>query len=116
MRSLLVASLLLLVPAAARAEPLSRADMLDRVKRENLSALAARHRLSALRAEVVAAGVWPNPTVGATALFLTHGAVTGGQQELTVSATQTVPFAGQIGLRKDVARGYLSAEERAYAA
>jgi cobalt-zinc-cadmium efflux system outer membrane protein len=96
--------------------PLGRVEVIERVKRENTSALAARHRLSASRAAVVAAGVWPNPNVSATALFLTHGAVTGGNQEFTVSVDQVVPVAGQVGLRKDVARGYSSAEERAYAA
>lgn len=108
---------------ASAAEPLpgagpvlSRAESLERLKRENLSLVAARHRLTQARADVVAAGLWTNPNVTVNGLFATHGAVTGGNQEVSVSIDQVIPIAGQVGLRKDFARGMLSAEERAYAA
>ena len=108
---------------AAAAEPLpnagsvlSRAESLERLKRENLALVAARHRLTQARADVVAAGLWTNPNLTVNGLFATHGAVTGGSQEVSVSIDQVIPIAGQVGLRKDFARGMLSAEERAYAA
>lgn len=120
----LTCAALSLSPAlAAAAEPLpgagavlSPAESLDRLRRENLAIVAARHRLTQARAEVVAAGVWTNPNVSVSSLFATHGAVTGGNQEVAVSIDQVIPIAGQVGLRKDVAHGMLSAEERAYAA
>ena len=97
-------------------QKLTQVDALERLKRESLQLVAARHRLSQARAEVVAAGVWTNPNVSASVLTLTHGTVTGGQTEVVVAVDQVIPLAGQVGLRKDVARGFLSAEERAYAA
>jgi cobalt-zinc-cadmium efflux system outer membrane protein len=116
---LFFAALLSLSPAhadGAAEQPLSLAEVLDRLKRENLTLLASRHRLSQARAEVVAAGVWSNPNVSANGLLLTHGAVTGGTTELVVSVDQVVPVAGQVGLRVDVAKAELTAEERAFAA
>ena len=102
------------LPAAGRV--LTRTDALDRLKRENLTLLAARHRLTQARADVVVAGVWTNPNLTVNTLFLTHGVITGGRQELGISVDQVIPIAGQVGLRKDLAQGLLSAEERAYAA
>lgn len=115
----LAAAALALAPDT-RAEPaplrLSWRELAERQKRDSAVLLAAKHRLSQARADVIAAGVWTNPNVNANALLLTHGAVTGGKQEIALSVDQTVPIAGQIGLREDVARGFASAEERAFAA
>ena len=78
-------------PSRARRAPTERrgrcprADSLDRLKRENLALVAARHRLTQARADVVAAGVWTNPNLTVNGLFATHGAVTGGNQEVSVS-------------------------------
>lgn len=105
------------IEALPGAGPLiSRTEALERLKRENLALVAARHRLSQARADVIAAGVWTNPNITVNGLFLTHGAVTGGNEEVSVSVDQVIPIAGQVGLRKDFARGMMSAEERAYAA
>lgn len=111
----------MLLPAVAAAEParaakLTRGDMLARVKQENLALLAAKHRVSAARAEVVSAGVWTNPNVSLNSILLTHGAVTGGKTELVASVDQVIPIGGQPGLKRDVAKGFLSAEERAFEA
>lgn len=95
---------------------LSRSDALERLKRENLAIVAAKHRLTQARADVVVAGLWTNPNLTVNGLFAAHGAVTGGNQEVSVSIDQVIPIAGQVGLRKDFARGLLSAEERNYAA
>ncbi|HSO32213.1 MAG TPA: TolC family protein [Labilithrix sp.] len=95
---------------------LTRDGAVERLKRENLALLAGRHRLSQARADIIAAGVWQNPNLTVNGLFLTHGAITGGNQEVSMSIDQVIPIAGQVGLRKDLARGLLGAEERAYAA
>ena len=95
---------------------LTRDAAVERLKRENLTLLAGRHRLSQARADIIAAGVWTNPNLTVNGLFLTHGVVTGGNEELAISVDQVIPIAGQVGLRKDLARGLLGAEERAYAA
>jgi cobalt-zinc-cadmium efflux system outer membrane protein len=113
---LAVVALAFFASAPASAAPLSWRELAERQRRENTSLLAAKHRLSQARADILAAGVWSNPNVSATALLLTHGAITGGRQELTFSVDQTVPIAGQIGLRENVARGLETAEERAFAA
>lgn len=119
-----VASLGLLggvLPSTASAEEtpqvavLTKTEALDRLRRENLDLIAAKHRLSRARAETVAAGVWPNPNVSANLLFARAGANPGGAEELTAGLNQTVPIAGQVGLRQDVANGLYDAEERAYA-
>lgn len=109
--------------APRKSEPLpgagpviSKSEALERLKRENLALVAARHRLSQARADVIAAGVWTNPNITVNGLVAVHGAVTGGNQEVSVSIDQVIPIAGQVGVRKDFARGLLSAEERAYAA
>ncbi|MFO0678521.1 MAG: TolC family protein [Polyangiaceae bacterium] len=122
--ALAIASAVATLPHATIAAPtaapvpaesvLSRTEALARLQRESFELLAARHRVSQARASVIAAGVWTNPNVSATFLFLTHGAVTGGNQELVVSVDQVIPIAGQVGLRKDVANAQLTAEERDY--
>lgn len=98
----------------SRGAKLTRGDMLARVKQENLSLLAAKHRVSEARAEVVSSGVWTNPNVSFSSILLTHGAVTGGKTELVAAVDQVLPIAGQPGLKRDVAKGFLTAEERAF--
>src|SRR4051812_40514640 len=65
-------------PLPAAGPLLTRTDALERLKRENLVLLAARHRLTQARADVVVAGVWTNPNLTVNTLFATHGVVTGG--------------------------------------
>jgi cobalt-zinc-cadmium efflux system outer membrane protein len=114
------ATFVLLAATHASAEPtsrgakLTRGDMLARVKQENLSLLAAKHRVSEARAEVISAGVWTNPNVSLSSILLTHGAVTGGKTELVASVDQVLPIGGQPGLKRDVAKGFLTAEERSF--
>ncbi len=103
-------------PLPSAGPVLTRDAAVERLKRENLTLLAGRHRLSQARADIIAAGVWTNPNLTVNGLFLTHGAVTGGNEEIAISVDQVIPIAGQVGLRKDLARGLLGAEERAYAA
>jgi cobalt-zinc-cadmium efflux system outer membrane protein len=109
------------VPASAAPPPalpdaatpgLGERDALERARRDSLPLAAARMDVSAARADVVAAGVWPNPTVSFTGLFQLHGAVTGGRQELTVAVEQVVPLTGAVGLKKDAASAAANAQER----
>jgi cobalt-zinc-cadmium efflux system outer membrane protein len=92
------------------------ADALTRFERENTELLAAKYELSSARAQVIAAGVLPNPTVGVGAAFLAHGVPTGGKQEVTLSLGQVVPVFGQVGARRDAAEAYATAMEREFAA
>src|SRR3954468_14134751 len=73
------------LPLPGAGPVLSRADSLERLKRENPPLVAAPHRLTQARADVIAAGVWTNPNLTVNGLFLTHGAVTGGNQEVSIA-------------------------------
>src|SRR5260221_5687827 len=73
------------------APPLTLARAIELLKHENLRLVAARHDVSAARADVIAAGLIPHPTLSASAQLLTHGAVTRGEQELSVMLTQPIP-------------------------
>ncbi|MDB4945798.1 MAG: transporter [Labilithrix sp.] len=123
----LVLALALTLPARAYGAPpllplpdagpvVTRSAALERLRRENLGLLAARHRLDQSRADVITAGLWQNPNLNVNGLFLTHGAVTGGNEEITIGVDQVIPLGGQAGARRDLARGLLGADERAYAA
>src|SRR5437868_561903 len=106
-------ALSLLLPTTVAAQPaaplqtLSRASVIERLKHESYVLLAGRYRISQARADVVAAGVWTNPNVTANLLTLTHGSVTGGQTEVIATVDQVLPIGGLVGLREDVARGFL---------
>src|ERR1043165_2575735 len=78
---------------------LSRA--VDLFRRQNLRLVAGRHQISAARADAVAAGLISNPSISLGAQFLTHGAVTGGKEELSVMLAQRLPITGAAGLRRD---------------
>jgi outer membrane protein, heavy metal efflux system len=93
---------------------LSRA--VELLKRQNLKLVAGRHEVSAARADAIAAGLIPNPNIAFGAQFLAHGAVTGGNQELTVMLSQPIPLSGHIGLRRDAASAAATAAEWEFAA
>ena len=84
-------------PLPSAGPVLTRDAAVERLKRENLTLLAGRHRLSQARADIIAAGVWTNPNLTVNGLFLTHGAVTGGNEEIAISVDQVIPIAGQVG-------------------
>lgn len=97
-------------------EVLSPSRALDLFRQGNLALVAARHDLEAARADIIAAGVLPNPTLSLNGTFLTHGWPQGGRQSYVIAYDQVLPVAGQVGLRKDVARGHASAAERDFVA
>jgi cobalt-zinc-cadmium efflux system outer membrane protein len=88
----------------------------DLFRRQNLRLVAGRHAVSAARADAVVAGLISNPSLSFGAQFLTHGAVTGGNEELSVMLAQRLPITGAAGLRKDAATAAATAEEAAFAA
>jgi outer membrane protein, heavy metal efflux system len=121
---LLPALLTTVANAAPESEPtrtstvettLTLADALRRFERDNLDLVAAKYEVSVARANTIATGVWPNPSLGLGGAFLVHGAQTGGEQEFSVSLAQAIPFAGQIGTRQEVAEAYATASEREFA-
>jgi cobalt-zinc-cadmium efflux system outer membrane protein len=84
-------------------------------RRQNLRLVAGRHQVSAARADAVMAGLITNPSLSFGAQFLTHGAVTGGKEEVSVMLAQRLPVTGVAGLRKDAATATATAEEAAFA-
>ena len=99
-----------------RAAPLTMRQAIDLFKRGNLALAAARYDLNAARADVIAAGVLPNPNLAANGTFLLQGAPQGGEQSYMFVVDQVIPIAGQVGLRKRVARGLETAAEKDFAA
>ncbi len=95
---------------------LSSTDAIVQFRSRNFELLAQRHEVTATRADVLGSGLLSNPTVSATGAFLLHGTPSGGTKELYLTVSQNVPFAGQLGLRRDAARGFASAAERDFAA
>lgn len=91
-------------------------EALARFQRESLKLAASRYEVDAARADVIAAGVLPNPSIGLAGTWLLWGAATGGEREYEVSVQQAIPIGGQIGLRRGVARELATAAERDFAA
>jgi cobalt-zinc-cadmium efflux system outer membrane protein len=102
------------VPPAAAPLTLSRALRLFSERR--LALVAARHEVSASRAAVVSSAVWQNPWFSISGQGFTHGAVTGGREEISMMLTQALPVTGHLGLRKDAASAAASAEEARFLA
>lgn len=102
--------------AQGKVTPMALSDALARFREQNLELAAQRFDVSAARADILGAGVLSNPQFSAMGAFLVHGIPSGGQTELYLSVTQNAPFAGQLGLRRDAARGFASAAERDFSA
>lgn len=99
--------------ARASADPVSLSSAFETAKRENARIVTARHRLTAARADSITAGLLPNPTLDVGALAFTHGgAITGGREEVTFGLAQQAPIFGSLGLRREAAEQFASAEER----
>lgn len=99
--------------ARASADPVTLSSAFETAKRENARIVSARNRLTAARADSITAGLLPNPTLDVGALGFTHGgAITGGREELTFGLAQQLPIFGSLGLRREAAEQFASAEER----
>jgi cobalt-zinc-cadmium efflux system outer membrane protein len=89
---------------------------IEKLRQDNLQLAAAKLDLTATRADVISAGLLPNPALSVGANFLAHGVLTGGEGDVTAVLSQQLPIAGQVGLRKDAAQAFATASEREYAA
>jgi cobalt-zinc-cadmium efflux system outer membrane protein len=91
---------------------LSLREALGLMRQKNLAIIAARLDVDAARADVVAAGVFYNPTLSVNGSFFLTGEPTGAKQALNVIVDDVIPLGGQVGLREEVARRYQTAAER----
>jgi outer membrane protein, heavy metal efflux system len=114
-------------PAAAEDSPLaaeaarvsgvlSERSAIARAQARSLVLLASRFEVRQSRAQILAAGVLPNPEVGIGGNFLAHGGATGGTQEFSLSLSQEIPLSGAIAANKRAAESYESSAEQAFAA
>lgn len=101
--------------AAAPPPRLSLPRAVELLRQQNLKLVASRHEVSAARADAIAAGLITNPNLSFGAQFLTHGVVTGGEEELTVMLSQALPLSGHVGLRRDAATAAATAAEWEFA-
>lgn len=101
--------------AAPPTPRLSLPRAVELLRQQNLKLVASRHDVSAARADAIAAGLITNPNLSFGAQFLTHGAVTGGEEELTVMLSQTLPLSGHVGLRREAAAAAATAAEWEFA-
>ena len=109
-------------PPASSATPagvpveLSLGQAVERFGRENLRLVAARHEINSTRADIIAAGLLPNPRLSLAAGFHIRGETDSADQQYSVMLSQSLPIWGRLGASKDAARLTASATERAFAA
>lgn len=109
---------LLSQPGYAQSAPsaLSLGQAVERFRRENLKLAAAKYQVSAARADIIAAGLLPNPRLGLGASFRVHGEPQGADREYSAMLAQTLPIWGRLGASRDAAQLAANAAEREYAA
>lgn len=88
----------------------------ERFRRQNLKLAAAKFEIASARADVIAAGLLPNPRLGLDAGFRIHGDSQGADRQYQVMLAQTLPIWGRLGASKAAAELAVSASERAFAA
>jgi len=104
--------------AGSRAAPqgLTLAQAVGRFRRENLRLLAAEYEVSATRADIIAAGLLPNPRVSLDAYFHVHGQPNSAEREYAIQLSQALPLSGRLSESRDAAQLTASASEREFAA
>jgi cobalt-zinc-cadmium efflux system outer membrane protein len=95
---------------------LSLGQALERFRRQNLKLEAAKYEIGAARADVIAAGLLPNPRLGLDAGFRIHGDSQGADRNYQIMLAQTLPLWGRLGASKAAAELNVSATEREFAA
>ena len=95
---------------------LSLARANERFRSENFKLMAARYEISSARADVIAAGLLPNPNLSLGAGLKVRGTSQGADRELSIGLSQALPLSGRLGLRQDAAQLTASATEREFAA
>ena len=87
-----------------------------RFGQQNLRLVAARYEINSARADIIAAGLLPNPRLSLTAGFNIHGEPDSADQQYSIMLSQSLPIWGRLGASKDAARLTASATERSFAA
>lgn len=95
---------------------LSLGQAVERFGRENLRLAAARYEINATRADIIAAGLLPNPRLALAGGWHLHGESDSADQEYSILLAQSLPIWGRLGASKDAARLTASATERGFAA
>ena len=95
---------------------LSLSQVSERFRAENLQLVAAKYEVSSTRADVIAAGLLPNPSLSLGGNFRVRGVSQGADRELSIGLSQALPISGRLGLRKDAAELTVSATEKEFAA
>jgi len=95
---------------------LSLGQALERFRRQNLKLEAAKYEIGAARADVIAAGLMPNPLVDLGAGFRIHGDSQGADRQYQIMLSQSLPLWGRLGASKAAAELNVSATEREFAA
>jgi outer membrane protein, heavy metal efflux system len=104
------------VPSPTSAAALSLAEATQRFRTENLRLLAAKHEVSAARADIIAAGLLPNPRLSVGAAFRVHGEPEGADRDYQVMLAQQLPLWGRLGAAKEAAELTATATEREFLA
>lgn len=95
---------------------LSLGQAVARFGRENLRLAAARYEINATRADIIAAGLLPNPRLALAGGWRIHGESDSADQQYSILLAQSLPIWGRLGASKDAARLSSSATERSFAA
>jgi cobalt-zinc-cadmium efflux system outer membrane protein len=102
-------------PVTASALPgvrISLAQALERFRSVNLRLVAAKYEVSAARADVIAAGLLPNPRISLGAAFKVHGESEGAARSYQVQLAQSLPIWGRLGASREAATLTANAVER----
>jgi cobalt-zinc-cadmium resistance protein CzcA len=97
--------------AAVQEPTLSLGEALVAYEADNLERKAALKQVEAARQQVRAAGLLENPTVAHSQGHNNSGTPTNGDHYYSNTLSQTVPIAGQLGLRRQVAEANRDAVE-----
>lgn len=95
---------------------LTLAQAVERFSRENLRLVAAGYEINATRADIIAAGLLPNPRLALAGGWHVHGESDSADQQYSILLAQSLPIWGRLGASKDAARLSASAAERGFAA
>lgn len=95
---------------------LSLFQALERFRRQNLKLEAAKYEIGAARADVIAAGLLPNPRLGLDAAFRVHGDADGADRQYQIALSQSLPLWGRLGASRAAAELNVTATEREFAA
>ena len=103
-------------PAEPTGADITLAQALQRFQQENLKIAAAKYEVSSARADIIAAGLLPNPRLSLGATFKIHGNSQGSEREYEVMLAQSLPIWGRLGAGREAAELAANASERAFAA